>query len=398
MDESGKLTECALDVERQFKVDFDMNGKRLSTLYNPKRFEEIARLHANAFAWKPQSRIPLGIHVVNPEHQGEFEYENWLNPKAFFDFQLKVLTDTLTVGSDVLPTVAINHLGEAVVPSMFGAELALPSAIGVNLQNVGPTPLPVFTRLAETTAIRMPNMEAGIVPEAAKMLRYYRAHLPDWVRVVPPMPSGPFSVAMSLRGSDFLLDVVDQPDLCHKLIAVCAKVQAEVDGYLRRAAGIPLEPLVTNFGIAGAGLRLGEDSIVNLSPDMIRAYCLPAIRIVNKICGGRGHVHFCSLPHSRFEHIYAAFRAPKEVAVVSSQFGFEYYAEHINDLQGHLAIESFYGDALGYVRDKYGAFKDWAEQFVPRFKNKSGLVLYCQVDSVAEGREIWSDWKNAHAK
>jgi len=45
------------------------------------------------------------------------------------------------------------------------------------------------------------------------------------------------------------------------------------------------------------------------------------------------------------------------------------------------------------------SYADWpAFDFVPRSKNASGLVLYCQVDSTEEGREMWSAWKEAHRK
>jgi hypothetical protein len=36
----------------------------LERMYTPDRFAEVARLHRQAFAWQPQGRIPLGIHVV----------------------------------------------------------------------------------------------------------------------------------------------------------------------------------------------------------------------------------------------------------------------------------------------------------------------------------------------
>jgi hypothetical protein len=87
-----------------------------------------------------------------------------------------------------------------------------------------------------------------------------------------------------------------------------------------------------------------------------------------------------------------------EVAVASTQFGFEYYETHLNELRRRLAVESFYGDALSYVRNRYGSFKEWANDFVPRFKNESGLVLYCQVDSIKEGMDMWNVWKEAHAR
>jgi hypothetical protein len=181
---------------------------------------------------------------------------------------------------------------------------------------------------------------------------------------------------------------------------MCADLVVAVQQPLRRLVGSPERgEHVTNFGIMGTGLRLGEDSMVCLSPAMIRQFCVSAFARVNQLCGGQGHVHFCSLVHSRYQHIYAGLAPVPEVAVVSSQFAFEYYAQHLADLRGRLAVESFYGDdAYAYVCDRYGSFRAWADDFVPRFKHQSGLVLYFQVSSIEEGQELWAIWQQAHRR
>ena len=338
----------------------------------------------------------MGIHVVNPQHFQHLTYRDWLNPEPFLEYQAKVLADTLAVGSDLLPVVAINHLGDAVLTSMFGAELFMPENASATLQDIGPTPMPMFSDIEAVASLEMPAMDAGIMPDVDRMALYYRAALPEWVHVVAPMPAGPFSTAMELRGSNIMLDMIERPDLVHRFINLCARLLAGVERHVRQLIHSPLDRHISNFGILGTGLRLGEDSMVNLSPTMIEEFCLPAFAAVNDICGGCGHVHFCSLPHSRFEHIYPVLADSPQVAVLSSQFGFEYYQDHLDELRGRLAIESFYGDAYRYVCTKYGSFRDWAKEFVPRFKNESGLVLYCQVASVDEARELWAVWQEAH--
>jgi hypothetical protein len=370
--------------------------KSLVGLHNPPLFARVGQRHSNAFNWRPQGRIPLGIHVVDPNHAAGLSYRDRLNPKPFLEFQARVLADTLAVGSDLLPVVALNHFGQSLITSMFGAEQFMPEGSCSTLQDIGPTPLPIFSRIEEVTSLEMPAMDAGIMPDVERMALYYRKALPEWVHVVAPMPAGPFSTATSLRGSGIMLDLVDHPELCSTLIDVCARLQVRIEHRIRQLIGAPLDRHISKFGILGTGLRLGEDSIVNLSPDMIRRFALPAYDTVNNLCGGRGHIHFCSLPHSRFEHIHPVLAASSQVQVLSSQFGFEYYQDHLDELRGRLAIESFYGDAYRYVRAKYGSFRDWANAFVPRYKNESGLVLYCQVESIEEGRELWAAWEEAH--
>jgi hypothetical protein len=335
-------------------------GLNLDRFGDPGRAEQVSCLHRRAFAWEPQGYIPLGIHVVSPAYGRDLDYDAWLDPEPFLAFQTRVLADTLAVGSDLLPAVAINHLGDALLPSLFGAQLFMPEAGSATLQEVGPTPLPVFADISEVAELPMPSASGGIMPAVERMVRRYREALPPWVRVVAPMPSGPFSAAMELRGTAILLDLADTPALGSRLIEICARLIWATEERLRRLTGVPLGEHVTNFGILGAGLRLGDDSMVNLSPALIRQFCLPAFARVNRLC--------------------------------------EYYERHLADLRGRLAIESFYGDAYGYVCERYGSFRAWANDFVPRFRDESGLVLYFQVGSVEEGQEVWARWQEAHRR
>ena len=370
----------------------------LERLYAPARFDEIEQLHQRAFAWQPQGKIPLGIHVVNPDYAKGLRYEQWLDPKVFLPIQTQYLVDTLTVGSDLLPVVPLNHFGDAVITSLFGAEQFMPDSASATLAEVGPTPQAVFSSIEEAVDFPRPSLNAGIMPAVEKFAHLYRASFPEWVNLVGPMPGGPFSTAMELRGTDFMFDLVGSPDSCRQLIVVCAELLVEIEKRFREDAQMPPEKQYTNFGIAGVGLRLGEDSICNISKEMIHEFCTGAYRRVNQMFGGSGHIHFCSLIDSRFEHIYQALAEMEDVTVVSSQFGFEYYEQHFDKLRGRLAVESFYGDAYRYVREKFGSFADWANHFVPRYKNESGLVLYMQVSSVEEGEAVWAAWQSAHAR
>jgi len=144
----------------------------LAGLNDPSRFARIARLHTSAFMWQTQGRIPLGIHVADPKHAAGLYYRDWLNPVPFLEYQVKVLADTLAVGSDLLPVVAINHLGDAVLTSMFGAELFMPENCSATLQEIGPTPMPMFSNIEEAVAHKMPAMDAGIMPDVDRIVSY----------------------------------------------------------------------------------------------------------------------------------------------------------------------------------------------------------------------------------
>lgn len=370
----------------------------LNEFHDPARIKEVEQLHVNAFNWQRQDYIPLGIWVVNREHARNLNYSDWLQPESWFAFQVKVLSDTLRVGSDILPVIGINHLGTAVIPSLFNACFQMPARTLATLQENGPTPLPVLNSIKDVSRLAKPSLQNGILPQATDIARYYRQNLPQWVSVGAPAPGGIFSTAMELRGTDFLTDIIDEPELACQLLNMCAELRLETELYVRQAIGASSDKKYTNFGICTPGLRLSDDSICNISPQMIKTFFLPFLKIVSKGFGGRGHVHFCSLPGSRFEHIYRAFAEADDVQVISSQFGFEYYAEHLDEIRNRLAVEAMYAPAYKYICARHGSFENWAARFVPKYKNESGLVLYLQVDSLEEGHHVWKCWQKAHCQ
>ncbi|MDP6059362.1 MAG: hypothetical protein QGH33_10750 [Pirellulaceae bacterium] len=369
---------------------------KLDDLYDPQRVAQVEQRQRNAFGWHPQNYIPLGLWVVNPDHARQLDYRQWLEPAPFLEFQKHVLFDSLSVGSDLLPVIGINHFGTAVLNTMFGAEIFMPDRAIATLQDNGPTPMAVLENIQQVDELNEPRLDAGMMPQVESFCRYYRTHLPNWVRIGTPLPNGPFSCAMELRGSDFLIDLVDDPPRARRLINLVAEAKVKAEHHLRHVLGEPMDRFWSNFGIAGPGLRLGDDSICFLSSHMIQQFALAGIAAVNRLTRGTGYVHFCSLSQSRFEQIYPTFLNTPAVRVISSQLAFEYYSEHLEELRGRLAVESLYAPGHTYVCEKYGSFANWADEFVPRFKNESGLVLYFQVSTVEEGREIWSDWQRAH--
>ncbi len=129
---------------------------------------------------------------------------------------------------------------------------------------------------------------------------------------------------------------------------------------------------------------------------MIEEIVVPEFEKIADAFGGKVYVHFCSLDNSRSEHVYDALLDVPFISAVSSQFGFEYYEKNVDRLDGKLAIETFYDDAMSYVSKKFGSFEKWATEFVPKYKHRSGLILYFEVDSVAKGKELWDVWQKAH--
>lgn len=363
--------------------------------FNEQRFYEIAERHRRALSWELQDWIPLGIIVNNPENARGLTYDQWLDPAPFFEIQAKSLRDTLAVGSDTMPVLGVNHLGDVLIPTMFGAELLVPTDMGDSIQNTGATPRPVLDSIAAVDDLQVPEMTDGKMPDIAEIVCQWRAWAPDWVSIVTPFPIGPFSLAAELRGSDLLVDIIDDPDRSHLLLDLCARTQIRTEQHLVSLAQNPTNLPLSNFGVRSLGRRIGDDTIINLSPAQINAFAVPHLETIARELGP-ATVHFCTLPERRADQLFEPLAQSSMINTASSQFGFEYYEQHVDQLRSRLSIEAFYGDAHDYVCQTAGSFRDWAFEFVPKFKNQSGLVMYLQVPDVDTGHEYWEIWQESH--
>jgi hypothetical protein len=373
------------------------SGLLPGSLNNQERFELISQRHKKAFQWEDQGWIPLGLIVNDPRSSEAISYDDWLKPEPFLKFQAKVLHDTLEVGSDINPTIAINHMGNALIPSLFGAEITVPTdQVKATAAEIGPWIFPALKNIKNVDKISAPKIPSNLVSESEKIMKYYQDNLPKWVKVVSPSKIGSFSIAELLRGSEFYLNLAKDIDRCKRLMNLCTESVIEVEKYLRAVVGQNDSEFYSEYGIAGLGLRLGDDSIMNISPDMIGKIVVPELEKIADAFGGKVYVHFCSLDNSRSEHVYDALLDVPFIFAVSSQFGFEYYERNINRIKNKLAIETMYGDGIKYIMDRYGSFEKWATEFVPKYKHISGLILYFEVDSVVKGKELWDVWQKAH--
>ena len=234
-------------------------------------------------------------------------------------------------------------------------------------------------------------------------MKYYQQHLPSWVRVGMPAKLGTFSTTELLRGADMYVDMMLEPEQVKKLFAKVTQALIDAEKYLRAAVNMPDDEFYSEYNIRGPGLRLGDDSLITISPEMIREFIWPEYEKLANAFSGKVYLHFCSLEETRYEQIYDTMIDCPFIVAVSSQFGFDYYERNVDKLEGKLAIESLYGDfepegarGVDCAIKQYGSFENWANTFVPRFKDRSGLILYFEVRSIEEGKRYWDIWQKAH--
>ena len=369
---------------------------RRQTLEQPPQewVDQVARRQRASLTWQPVDRPPLGIWVNQPRHRSDLTFSDIFDYRSFFTLQMRILADTLSVGSDITPCLAINSFGDGILPSMFGADLIVPPPDSKVIQDQGPWVVPLLHSAAEIAAVRRPPLDRGLFPRAADAVRYYRDHAPAWLPVVTPMRVGPLSVAMLLCGQPFYTHLYDCPKEIHHLLQVCTDLFLETELCLFQLAGMSPQDTVTNFGVSLPGaLRVGDDVIINLRPELIEEFAIPYYRQIARAFGGRVLIHCCSMPQFRCDHVIATLSQHPEIVLgVSTQLGAEYYLAHQAELKGCFGIEAGYGVGISSYKESYGSFRCWAEYLARARQSNSGLVLYTEVETVEEARHMWQEW------
>lgn len=359
------------------------------------QINEIKKIHIDSFNWKAH-RIPFGIWVNDRKKYKEIKYDDPEFDKKLFERQMLILTDTMKLGSDLIPTLGITNYGIALIPSLFGSELKSSSFNVDRIEDMGYWIQKKFNNIEDINNFTIPEIESEFLEGVIRHIEYYKDNKPENVMITNSL-DGPFSIAEILRGPDLYYDLYDKPEYVHMLLDLCTKVIIGCEKKLRYILGYSEEvnEFPTYFGIWAPGLRFGDDSIINLSEEMIREFVVPYYKKIAASFKCKMLVHFCSVNKPIGEQILKAFVDCDEVVAISSQLGAELYGKHLDIIKNKLSIEAGYGDALKYHTAHYGGFKKWAKNLKGNFDGKSGLILYTTVGSIDEGKRLVEDWEEA---
>jgi hypothetical protein len=137
-----------------------------------------------------------------------------------------------------------------------------------------------------------------LMARAADYARYFAEQLGDRARVYLPDTQGPFDLAHLLRGNDLFLDMYDDPEFVHDLMALVTDVFIEITRTLKRVLGEADTECYHGHGMSSGiymsngGTRLSEDTVTLLSRRDIDEFVIPYTERALAAFGG-GFVHYC---------------------------------------------------------------------------------------------------------
>ena len=185
---------------------------------------------------------------------------------------------------------------------------SIESALGVELVRSEETHVYVSRHLTreEAYGLEPGNLfERGLFPKIAECIDLMKEHLPEGVHIFPNDTGGPLVLAESILGDALWYDFYDRPDDVCAFIRKCGDLCKEVARWYKQKLGDPLDqtyhgPLFQARG----GVRVVNDSIVNLSPAMHREFVFDAINDVFEEFSG-GWFHSCGVFQAHLDDLLA---------------------------------------------------------------------------------------------
>lgn len=366
----------------------------------PSRYRDVARRQCAAFN-NVSGYVPLGLSLRNFFSINQYPY--YENIDKLFAAEMAKAEPQREIGSDVVPCLVVRH-DPVVLPRMFGGKVV----------EIGGRPMvePFLGNLDVIRNLDVPKTLSGIVPRVSETLEVFRQRASDDLVVCKPPQLDPFDAALLMYGSDLLFEMIDHPDDIHGFLSVLTEAFVGTEKHFRRILDEPDHESLNYLGVVIPGVRVAADALVNLSAEMIREFCFPIFDRLAEVFGGV-LVHYCPSPNHEYYHVLETVIECGSVIGIDTSGGIDYFDNSQNRarLDGRLTLVADCGippdegegaavDAhpnINRFRDRpWSGLGDWLQGEFMRAHRESGrgVILRATVDSVTEGRALYSHWRS----
>ncbi|MBN1345830.1 MAG: hypothetical protein JXQ73_24275 [Phycisphaerae bacterium] len=262
---------------------------------NPARIATAKRRHADMLAGRASDYIPMLFGrpaSLSFELQSYDWKERFHDPDKSLYCQLKdnVLPQVSGDGDNV-PGVRAD-MGVVNGMSIYGAGYDVPEHTK-----------PVVNRYVskgDLAAFEVPEdiSDLGTMPRVREHMEHHlavlREHgLGDVVRVVHCDQQGPFDISAQSRGHDIFIDLYEDPDFVHDLMAKSTQIYIAISKLCKRINGEPDDSgLAVDYWIENGGVRMCGDSDILMSAELYRELVQPYVKRALAAFGG-GWYHYC---------------------------------------------------------------------------------------------------------
>ncbi|MGC8862955.1 MAG: uroporphyrinogen decarboxylase family protein [Armatimonadota bacterium] len=249
-------------------------------------------LFRRAVSYEPVERLPLTINCTLPDWPA-FSYR-----ETFDDIHKMLLAELAPVWAganlrdDRVYTIRANY-GVGAIASMFGCHVRLTE------DNVLPWVTPLdsasLDRILDSGKI---SIESGLGGRVLETEQFYLKtlsrfdNLAQWVHVYLADTQGPFDNAHLIMGHTIYTELYDNPVRVHRLLELVTDTCIRYSRAQKQITGESGPFSYHSQMIVRGGVRICDDSGINLSAELYREFCKPYNERILAEFGG-GWIHYC---------------------------------------------------------------------------------------------------------
>ena len=254
-----------------------------------------ARVRLSAwYAGEPVDQLPFVYGVPAPEGKlpGYNSREVVLEPDKAVEQQIANMnwqTESFP-DSDWLPMFQNTHLGQGLIPSMFGAKQLI-------VEHNSPfTEGRLLSTIDEVAALpeHIDPEHDGWGPKLKEVCEKFLDAADGVVPICVADHQSPYGIATKLIGNEALmLAMYDAPELVDRLLTICTDATIDVIRAMERWVGPENLARNARLPIPGqGGVVIWDDYISVISPSLHQRFCRPHnVRLFETF--GSGHLHTC---------------------------------------------------------------------------------------------------------
>ena len=174
--------------------------------------------------------VPLGVNLRGAESPYTVAQAADDPKKALLNAENQWKSARL-INSDIIPFIESNFL-ESLVPSIFGAKVHIAPGGSIDVY-------PAFEDIYDTENIHIDDIFNSEMEKALKHHEYLFKNAPDDVYVTTSRVMSPLDCAVVLRGGDFYMDLLTEPELSMEFMNKITDVTVRVLKELKKAVNQP---------------------------------------------------------------------------------------------------------------------------------------------------------------
>ena len=248
--------------------------RRIAEMIVPGHVQAAERLQQAVWAYEPVDRIPVVMHGFEPPDWPTYPYRD------IFDDPEKMLWNELlqaylgvSLRDDRIMTVRANF-GPAVIPSLFRATVRADSATtwvdGCHASRA----------VREIVDRGVPDLTAGLGTRVFETEALYRDYLDEnglapYVHMFQADSQSPLDCTALLWGNEIYTAMFDEPDLVHALLDLITQTTIAFVRRQKEILGEPPEWMYHWWYRVPGGVRVVDDTTINLSPTMYAEFARP---------------------------------------------------------------------------------------------------------------------------